>query len=516
MIERGVRLTGTIPEDHLSRISAFIAARMGLHFPRERWRDLERGINAAGRELGIKDGRACAEWLLSASPTRRQIEILASHLTVGETYFLRDKRLFKALAEFTLPELIRLRRNSGKYLRIWSAGCSSGEEPYSIAILLNQMISDIADWNITIMATDINPCFLQKAAEGVYGRWSFRDTELGIKERFFTPRGEGRFEILSRIKDMVTFTYLNLAEDMYPSLINNTNALDIIFCRNVLMYFVPALRNKVVQRFYRALVEGGLLIVSASEFSPLFFPRFATIRESGTILYKREDRPGVAPCGPPRKLRSTFKPALDVVPATARDRTPAGVRTAPPAEARNPPLQSKAPETDTRSGSYLYREASALYREGCYREAMEKTEKLLSEDPLDASGLSLLARIYANWGKLDKALEACEKAIASEKLHAEHHYLMATIQQELGRTEDAVASFRKTLYLDPGFILAYVALGNISRKHGRGKESLKHFQNALSLLNAKRPEDMLPESEGMNAERLTEIIRAMQQAEVGR
>jgi len=125
-------------------------------------------------------------------------------------------------------------------------------------------------------------------------------------------------------------------------------------------------------------------------------------------------------------------------------------------------------------------------------------------------------RICANWGKLDKALEWCEKAITAEKLHAGYHYLMSNILQELGRKEDAVVSLNRTLYLDPKFILAYVALGNISRKSGKIKESVKHFENALSLLNFKRPEEVLPESGGINAQRLAETIKTMQQAEIGR
>ncbi len=207
-------------------------------------------------------------------PTRSQIEILASHLTVGETYFFRDKRLFKTLEESILSELIQLRRNSGRYLRIWSAGCSSGEEPYSIAILLSKMIPDIGDWGITILATDINTRFLQKAADGVYGNWSFRDIEPGIKEGFFNQKEDGRFEVLSRIREMVTFSYLNLVEDAYPSLVNNTNALDIIFCRNVLMYFVPELAGKVVRNLHRSLVDGGFLIVSPTESSIPIFSQF--------------------------------------------------------------------------------------------------------------------------------------------------------------------------------------------------------------------------------------------------
>ena len=238
----------------------------------------------------MPDGNSCIEWLLSSLPTRSQIEILASHLTVGETYFFRDKRLFKTLEESILPELIQLRRNSGRHLRIWSAGCSSGEEPYSIAILLSKMIPDIGDWGITILATDINMRFLQKAADGVYRHWSFRDIQPGIKEGFFNQKQDGRFEVLSRIRQMVTFSYLNLVEDAYPSLVNNTNALDIIFCRNVLMYFVPELASKVAPNLHRSLVDGGFLIVSPTESSIPIFSQFTTVRAPGTILYKKEAR----------------------------------------------------------------------------------------------------------------------------------------------------------------------------------------------------------------------------------
>jgi chemotaxis protein methyltransferase CheR len=180
------------------------------------------------------------------------------------------------------------------------------------------------------------------------------------------------------------------------------------------------------------------------------------------------------------------------------------------------PLETRISKPGTQIQQDLQQEAIALYEGGCYPEAVEKTEKLLSQNPSYAKGLALLARIYANWGKLDKALEWCEKAITSEKLHAGYHFLMSNILQELGRTEDAIVSLKRTLYLDPKFILAYVALGNISRRSGKLKESVKHFENALSLLNFKRPEEVLPESGGINAQRLAETIKTMQQAEIGR
>ena len=155
-----------LPDSLLSSLSDFLAAQTGLYFPKKRWGDLERGIVAAARQFGLPDAQACAHRLLSAPLTRSQIETLASHLTVGETYFFREKRSFEALEQYILPALLHAREHTERRLRIWSAGCCTGEEAYSIAMLLDQLIPDPEKWNVTILATDINPAFLGKAAAG--------------------------------------------------------------------------------------------------------------------------------------------------------------------------------------------------------------------------------------------------------------------------------------------------------------------------------------------------------------
>ena len=198
-----------------SRLSETLGAQIGLHFPQERWGDLERGIAAAAPAFGMTSARACAEWLLAAPLAQRQIEVLARCLTVGETYFFREKRSFEVLEEKLLPELLRARAGGERRLRVWSAGCCTGEEPYSIAMVIARTVADLRDWNISILATDVNPEFLRKAALGIYGEWSFRDTPAGIKERFFSRTGNGRFAISPQIKAMVTFGFLNLAQDRY-------------------------------------------------------------------------------------------------------------------------------------------------------------------------------------------------------------------------------------------------------------------------------------------------------------
>src|SRR2546428_1703787 len=168
-------LTGPISEDLLWQVNEKLAAQMGLHFPKERWSDLARGIGAAAEQFDFQNVESFVRWLVVSALTRAQLETLASHLTVGETYFFRERKSLEILEENILPELIRTRRGTDQRIRIWSAGCCTGEEPYTIAILLDRLLPDIRDWQITITATDINPCFLKKASDGLYSEWSFRE-----------------------------------------------------------------------------------------------------------------------------------------------------------------------------------------------------------------------------------------------------------------------------------------------------------------------------------------------------
>ena len=249
-------MTRSIPDELISQAAELIAAQLGLHFPPARWDDLERGIGAAAQELGARDLQSFVRSFVSSPWTKSRIEILASHLTIGETYFFRDGKTFEILQDHILPELISSRQKTERRLRLWSAGCCTGEEPYSIAMLLSRMIPDLKSWNITILGTDINHRFLQKAAKGVYGNWSFRSNPTWIQAKDF-HRKNGLLEISPDVKKMVTLSYLNLAEDAFPSLSNNTNAMDLILCRNVLMYFSVEQARKVIGNFHRCLIDWG-------------------------------------------------------------------------------------------------------------------------------------------------------------------------------------------------------------------------------------------------------------------
>lgn len=494
----------------LSRLSDFIANHIGLYFPEARWRDLERGIHAAAREFEFDSAEACVQWLMSAPLTRLQIEVLASHLTVGETYFLRDRKTFTALEEEILPQLIRSRRGGERQLRIWSAGGCTGEEAYSIAMLFDRILPDVANWHVTILATDINPRFLRHAAGGSYNHWSFRDTPSWMKERYFQERKSSRFEILPRIKRMVTFSYLNLAEDSYPSLTNNTNAMDLILCRNVLMYFAPDTVRKVVGNLYRCLVDGGWLIVSPTEVSHTLFGQFVTINFCGMTFYRKAQSLDLQvptfefrPFLPETKLETPnieVEPGLGTLPPMSEVGIPG--RAPSPSDNSKPETSYSQPEPNP------YTEAVSLYEQGQYSAAVQKLEELVIRGPNRPEVMALLARTHANQGKLTEAQEWSEKAIATDKLNPGFYYLRATILHEQGRTDEASLALKKALYLDQNFVLAHFALGNIARQQGRHKESEKYFGNALTLLTRYRQEEVLPEADGLTAGRLAEVIQA--------
>ena len=146
----------TLPDNILLQLSKFIASNLALHYPKERWNELELKMASAAKEFGHKDVERFIKHIMSSPLTHEHTEILATHLTINETYFWRESHTFETLEQEILPVLISLRQKE-KRMRIWSAGCSTGEEPYSIAIALNRMIPNIIDWNITILATDISP-----------------------------------------------------------------------------------------------------------------------------------------------------------------------------------------------------------------------------------------------------------------------------------------------------------------------------------------------------------------------
>ncbi len=257
--------------------------RCGLAYPERKRADLAHGLGAALRASKLG---SLAQLYADARAHGPAWETLVASLTIGETYFFRNQAQFDALREQIVPELIA-RRSSIRTLRIWSAGCATGEEPYSIAMMLSELLPDPAQWQVHILATDINPQFLARAREGLYGNWSFRDTESRLRDIYFTPEGN-RWRLSPSIRQMVNFSRLNLVEPCYPAIINGTYGQDIIFCRNVTIYFDEPTTRQIIERFYAALFPGGWLVVGHAEPQADLYQRFEVHNFPRTILYRKQ------------------------------------------------------------------------------------------------------------------------------------------------------------------------------------------------------------------------------------
>jgi len=457
-----------------ARLSDVIAEAMGVHFPRERWPDLQRGLADAAGDLGFTDSATLIDSLLSAAPTQAQTQVLAQHLTIGETYFFRDKKLFEILANQILPALIAARRNGHRRLRFWSAACCTGEEAYSLAIMVHQLLPDLADWQVTILATDLNERFLQKATAGSYGEWSFRDAPAGLKERYFTQREDGRFVIAPEIRRMVTFASLNLVQADALRATIDTQAMDVIFCRNVLMYFSPDQAARVIKHLHQALNETGWLAVGPSEVSQRFFSGFVTQNFPGVILYQKN--------GTPLPYHSPIR----VLPETETYHA----FPAPTFVAR---LAAVAPPSRITSKSDAVNSPAA-------------------SETLESREIHEHIRALANRGQLAEALAWCDRGIAANRADSVSHYLRAAVLVEQKNAKEARLALQRTVYLDPTFVLAHFALGNLARADGRADEAERHFANAQRLLVEKPADEPLLEADGLTAGRLAAMLATMTNA----
>jgi len=446
-------------------LAGLVGRRLGLAFPRERWDDLERGIRDAARERGVPDADAFACGLLDAPADDALSETLACALTVGETYFFREPRSFEVLEHDILPRLIAARAAAGGPLRLWSAGCCTGEEAYSLAIVVDRLLPRRRAGQVTIVGTDVNRRFLDAAARGEFGAWSFRDAPAGLRERYFRPIGAQRFAIDPRIRAMVTFAPLNLARPFAARWPGGVDAFDVIFCRNVLMYFAPEQRQKVLEGFRQVLSDDGCLSIGATETLLDLPPGLHRAPLPGVAFYRRGPDEGPAAAAPAS--------AASVAPA-------AGVSaTVPPAAAPAmavPHAPSAAPAAPA------------------------------TPDP--ALGRLEQARAHADAGRLDLARQAIEQALGPAKLDAGAHYLHAVILQELGRDAEAREALRCALYLQPDLVMAHQALGQLARRKGLDAQAKRHFGHALRLLAGMDPQAIVPHSGSLSAAHLQALIEA--------
>jgi chemotaxis protein methyltransferase CheR len=213
----------------------------------------------------------------------QEISDLMDILTTNETYFFREVFQLKALTEEILPEIKADKERKGdKTLRIWSAGCSTGEEPYTIAMLILEM-NTFRDWRVEIIGTDISHRVLQQSRKAVYGKSSFRTTEEHYIRRFFQEQESG-FKVNDEVRELVTISHLNLFDQNRLALLGK---MDVIFCRNVIIYFDQAAKRKIIESFYRMLHNGGYLLLGHSESLMNISTAFALKHLRNDMVYQK-------------------------------------------------------------------------------------------------------------------------------------------------------------------------------------------------------------------------------------
>ncbi len=490
-----------LEDDVYWRFRDLVQAHSGLSFPEKKRRDLELALDKALQDApkGIHDPDAYYRYLrYDATPAaRRERARFINLLTVGETHLFRDSAQFDALATQVLPALIARKREMvaklgtavNPQLRIWSAGCSTGEEPYSLAILLRELIPDIAQWRILILATDINEESLKQAQQAIYSDWSFRESRAKVvRPLYFAPCGSG-YQLHDDLRRMVTFAPHNLIDDDFPAVINNTVFMDLIICRNVTIYFEPMTTRRIVNQFYQALVEGGWLVVGHAEPSVEIYKEFTGHMIQGALLYQK------------LTARPAVKPPLTRPPAPAKPAVKPPRRTD-----LLPPLPLHSPPTTNGSG---YEEARQLLSHGRVEPAITLLEDYVAANTQFAAAHCLLARAYADLGQWHQARAWCQKAMTVDPLLPEVYYILAMIEEHEGQLELAISNLKKVVYLDQERPLAYFNLAILYKKRSQADLAQRALKAVINRIQAWPADKIIPDSGHTSGRRLAEAARQL-------
>jgi chemotaxis protein methyltransferase CheR len=418
----------------------------------------------------------------------RFLDQLVAAVATNETYFFRIPAHFETLKDYLLPEIVAKKKSRGeKTLRIWSAGCSTGEEPYSIAILLLDHFPELLSWEIKILATDIDLDALARAGEGIYRPWSFRGVKPEMIRKYWQPVAGDFYRVDDRVRAPVTFGALNLESDVYPAPDSGTNDLDIVFCRNVTIYFRPHTIRKILRRFHDCLVEGGFLLTGAAEYSRENYQDFEARVFPETVIYQR---PAVKPVvAAPSPMTWTWHAPLP------RPKP----RAAAPAIEKVPAAEKSAPED-------LLAKTVELIAKGELDTALVQLAGLAEKIPKDARVSFLLGQLAADRQHLAEAAYWLHRTIVLDPLNLWAHYSLALLWMEEGKMDEALGAFKKTIYIDQNFALGHFYLGKIHKAQGRTGPARRSFAAAKSLLASASLSENLRGADGITGRQLLTLV----------
>jgi chemotaxis protein methyltransferase CheR len=496
------------------RFRGWIAQRLGLHFDDTKLEFLAEVL----LRRADKKGLALRPYLdqLEGPDIDVEIQALALELTVPETYFFRHIDQFHAFAEVALPEALAARKSIRK-LNLLSAGCASGEEPYSLAMMVRERGAE-QGWNAAICAFDINPAMLAKAARGRYSAWALRETPAISQRRWFRNVGK-EFELEESIRAAVTFQEVNLARENAE--LWAAEKYDVIFCRNVLMYFTPDGAQALVARLTRSLAPGGHLFLGHAETLRGLSNDYHLRHTHGAFYYQRRS-------GQPDESRKNGEDTFNGLSQHAAVRPVAAVPNSSSTDTwldtigkasdriqalSKRPLPKSAlrggrgPGGPVQTATQLPLVLELLKKER-FSDALELLGCLPTESEQDPDVLLLRAALLIHSGNLGAAANVCAQLLEQDELNTGAHYLLALCRESAGDLQGALDHDQTAIYLDPGFAMPRLHLGLMARRAGDREGAQRELGQALLLLKREDAPRLLLFGGGFGREALIALCRA--------
>jgi chemotaxis protein methyltransferase CheR len=476
--------------DALVAFRSWIAERGGLWFEDARLERLREVV--IGRATALR--LPCDEYVarLGAHPQPEvELKALAADLTVAETHFFRHEEQLRAFAAIASGR----RAAGGAPLRVLSAGCSTGEEPYTLAMILADAAPAAAP--VLVDAVDLDPRALARAQAARYSPWALRATSADARARWFRGDG-GQFVLDPAIVRRVRFTCQNLASEADGVLA--PGAFDVVFCRNVLMYFTPAAAQRVVARLARALAPGGLLFLGHAETLRGLSDAFALRQRGGAFFYER--RGGHAAKAPPRVAADSM---LDAVAASAAAILGSAQRIDELARASSPPPSAVAARPAPAPS--IPDAMLDLLREERWRDAEALLDRLPDRDRSSPEATLLRAVFAAHEGDLAAAESRCAELLDGSQRAGAHH-LLGLCCESAGDRDGAVHHHEAASRLDPTFALPRLHLGLLARRMGDGAAAQRALADALALLDGEDGARLVLFAGGLGRDALRKLCRA--------
>jgi chemotaxis protein methyltransferase CheR len=466
---------------NLTPFKNLIRERCGLFFEDVRIASLSEGIRNRMEQRGMGSYPKYLDCLMY---DQDEFQCLVNLLTVNETYFFREPVHLQLLTDRVMPELLA-RKKTEKKIRIISAGCSTGEEPYSLVIAVMEKYGAAAKTVCTVIGADIDGDAVRKAEKGVYNKLSFRGLSDDLRERYFGPLPGNLYRIKDCIRESVEFRKLNLLSDVYPPEFSGT---DVIFYRNVSIYFEPEAQKHIFTKLAGLLNDNGYLFVSSTETLSHNIGVLSLVEIDGVFLYEKhveicidERRRPPAPKGNTEAGFPLQGRSFQIVRERPERQSP--IRGAGAKEEKEA-LTSPAARTGERrtGGPSLFDEALSLAKEKRYVEALERTESLIVRDPAFVKACSLKAGILINMQRLEEAEAVCLTCINTDLWYLEGYLLLGLICRIRNDEQGALKRFKEALYIQSSCWLAHFYLADIHASRGEVEKACREYEIVIKLL----------------------------------